>query len=487
MVHAVRTGWLWLFGCIAVGLGVAAALLWTATPLYASSTRLFVAPSAPIDAASAYQGTLFSQERVISYAELLAGKQLAGRVVDELGLDLTPAEVAQKVTAAPVPDTVILEVTVTDTSPRRARDIATSLGRQFADWVTALESPADGSAPVAASAVKVTTVQAAELDSDPISPDPVRYLSVGAALGLLVGIGLVLARNRLDDTVRSAAMVRELTGVGLIGKVPQDRLLAKSHVVTGLDLNSKTTEAFRELRTNLLLLDVEAPPRVLVVSGAVAGDGTSTVAINLAVVLAQSGSRVLLLDAHLRRPQIATRLGVNGQRGLTDVLSGEASLDDAIQPWGEQELDVLTAGRCPRQPSEAVASAAMRSLVRDLRGRHDHVVIDAPAVLAVSDATVLGALADGCLLVCRYGQTHGGQLAEAAAMWSVVGVPLLGVVLTNIPPKVNVMREWGRYGRPPEPSGWPSAAALRRGNGHVPRHRSREVVESLGPTPYPPQ
>jgi receptor protein-tyrosine kinase len=393
------------------------------------------------DTSAAYQGNLFSQQRVTSYAQLLTGEQLSSRVVEDLELDLTPAQVAGKVTATPLPDTVILEVAVTDTSAERARDIAASLGREFTDQVTALETP-DGAE---ASTVKVTTVQPAELEPTPVSPDVVRNLALGAVLGLLVGLGLALLRSRLDNTVKTADDVTDLTGSGLIGRVPEDPRLDEEHVVTALDEHSVTAEAFRAIRTNLQFLNVDAPPKVIVVSSSLPGEGKSTLAVNLATALAQSGSRVMLVEADLRRPRVTRYLGLVGGAGLSNVLAGTADLHEVEQPWGDGKLTVLAAGPMPPNPSEILGSAQMRSLLQALRETQDHVIIDAPPLLPVTDSAVLSVLADGCLITTRFGRTRQEQLVEAAATLSRIDAKLLGVVLNRVPQTAAVARSFG-YG-----------------------------------------
>lgn len=429
MLQALRSGWWLLLLAALIGVAGGGAMTWTATPLYSSTTKLFVSTSATTDTSSAYTGNLFSQQRVTSYAELLAGVQLAELVVEDLDLPLSPAEVAGKVSATAVPETVILSVTVTDTSARRAQDIASSLGRQFAEQVTQLETP-EGAA---ASTVKVTTVQPADHRPAPVSPNLERNLLLGVVLGMLGGFGLSLLRRRLDNTVKGAEDVRRLTGSGVIGTVLEDPRLSSQHVVTELETHSMAAEAYRSIRTNLQFLDVDNPPRVIVVSSAVPGEGKSTLAVNLASVLAQSGSRVTLVEADLRRPRVTRYMGLISGAGLSNVLGGSATLYEVSQPWGDGRLSVLGAGPMPPNPSEMLGSSNMRALLEHLRQTNDFVLIDAPPLLPVTDAAVLTALCDGCLLSVRYGKTRLEELTEATAALARVDGRLLGVVLNRVP------------------------------------------------------
>lgn len=439
VLKAVRSGWWLLVGTVLAGVAAGGLLAWSAVPLYASSTQLFVSTAGTADTAEAYQGNLFSQQRVTSYAELLRGVHLAGRVVESLGLDLTPEEVARKVTATVVPDTVILHVTVTDTSPARAQEIARSLGREFSEQVTDLETPAGGTT----STVKVTTVQPAEYDATPVSPDVKRNVGLGAVLGAILGLGLARLRNGLDNSVKSNDDITEATGAGVIGMILEDRMIEDDHLVADLGPGSITAEAFRSIRTNLQFLNVDRPPRVIVVSSSLSGEGKSTLAVNLATMLAQSGSRVMLIEADLRRPRATRYMGLIGGAGLSNVLAGTVALSDVAQPWGDGKLVVLAAGPMPPNPSEILGSDQMRALLANLRHMYDYVVIDAPPLLAVTDAAVLSVMSDGCLLATRYGKTRREQLTEAAASLKRIDATLLGVVLNRVPQSVATMNGYG--------------------------------------------
>lgn len=439
VVRAVRASW-WLFVAgILVGLAVAGSLIWVRTPLYASSTQLFVSVAGSTDPSAAYQNNLLAQGRVTSYAELLRGEQLARQVVRDLDLDLTPAEVAEKVTATAVPDTVILEVTVTDTSAVRARDIAASMGRQLARRVRQLETPDGGDA----STVKIATVQPAQVDVDPVSPVIERELALGAVLGLLMGLALALLRSRLDNTVKTDDDVQDAVGAGLVGTVVDDPRLRAQNLVTALDEHSVAAEAFRAIRTNLQFLDVDRPPRVIVVGSSVPGEGKSTLAVNLAAALAQSGSRVMLVEADLRRPRVMRYLGLIEGAGLSNVLAGTADLDELVQPWGDGKLTVLAAGPMPPNPSEMLGSAQMRALIGTLRDTHDYVILDSPPLLPVTDGAILSALTDGCVITARFGTTRRDELAAAAGVLLRVNAKLLGVVLNGVPAAASVAYGYG--------------------------------------------
>jgi succinoglycan biosynthesis transport protein ExoP len=430
-LDVVRSGWARIVTGVVLGALLAGAWTATATPQYSSSTRLFVSAAGAADPSAAYQGDLLSQQRVMSYAAILTGEALAAEVVDELELPLSPADIAEKVQARALPETVLLEVTVTDSSAERARDIADALTEAFTDDVADLETPAGSEDPI----VRVETVQPAQVDPEQVSPSVVRNVALGAFLGLLVGLAWALARLRLDRTVRTAQQVQALTGRGLLGSVPEDPQLELQHVVAGRgDADrSVAAERIRAIRTSLQYVSVDHPPKVVVVTSSVPGEGKTTVAVNLAAALAQTGRRVVFVEADLREPRAISYLGLISGVGLTNILAGTATLEDVVQHWGEDDLAVIAAGPTPAHPSELLGSARMRTLVEALRSDYDHVVIDSPPLLPVTDAAVLGVVADGYLLTARYGVTRQEQLAAAADTLAGVDATVLGVVLNRTP------------------------------------------------------
>ncbi|MGY2002869.1 polysaccharide biosynthesis tyrosine autokinase [Blastococcus sp. SYSU DS1024] len=378
-----------------------------------------------------YGNQQFSQQRVVTYVQVLTGRELAQRVVDDLGLPISAAELPEMITATPLPDTVVLEVTVTDTSPDRAQLIATSVAQNFIDRVRQLETPEGAATPT----VDVELMEPPSYDATPVSPATARTLAVGGALGLLLGVGTALLSVRMDRSLRNEEDAAAATGAEILGRVPVDRQLTRRHVASGAATGqSAVAEAFRTLRVNLQHVGPRGRSRVIVVAGAVPGEGASTVAVNLAVSLARSGSRVLLIEGDLRRPRVARQLGLPAGPGLTDVLAGTAELDEVTRPWGQSTLTVLDAGPLPAEPAEQLGSPTMQSLLEQARDGYDHVIVDAPPLLSVVDGAVLTALADGCLLVVRHGRTTQDQLAEGTAAINRVRAEVLGTVLNRMPP-----------------------------------------------------
>ncbi|MGY1752134.1 polysaccharide biosynthesis tyrosine autokinase [Blastococcus sp. SYSU D01042] len=435
---ALRAAW-WLpvLGAL-IGAAVAATASLLQTPLYTSSTQLFVSTTESATTSDVYQGGQFSQQRVASYARLLTGEELARRVIDELGLDLSPAELSATVTATPVPETVLIDVSVTSPDPERAQDVTAALGTEFRGLVADLES-APGTE---ASPVRVLVVDRPELPISPSTPQIPRNVVLGVLAGLFLGAAAALVRARLDQSVRDQDETAKLAAAPVIGTIPRDPALQTTHLVDHRT-SAAGAEAFRQLHTNIQFLQVDEPPRVIMISSSIPGEGKTTLAVNLAVTLAGSGQRVVLVEADLRRPRVTRYLGLVGGVGLTNILAGTATTDEVLQMHGEN-LAVLGAGPTPPNPGQLLASGQMAALLEELRDKNDIVLVDAPPLLPVADASGLAVLVDGTVLVVRYGgATTREQLRQSATTLQRVGAKTLGVVLNSVPPKTAVASAYG--------------------------------------------
>jgi capsular exopolysaccharide synthesis family protein len=425
----------WATVCVTILVAVLGALSFTllTTPLYQASTRLYVSATGGASIAEMYQGNRLSQERVLSYSELLKGDTLAQRTIDKLGLDMSAQALRENVKASAKPDTVLLDVEVLDESPVQARDIANALSDEFVVMVRELETPEDGSKPDA----RVVVEQRASIPVTPVTPNITRNIAIGLALGVLLGIGLAVLRDLLDNTVKDRQTLEEITGLGLVGSIPLDKERRKEPAISFSSDNSSIAEAFRKLRTNLQFLAVDDPPRVIVITSSMPSEGKSTTAINIALALAEAEHNVLLVDGDMRRPKLDKYLDLVGQVGLSTVLSGGASLSEVLQKTRFPGLTVLASGTAPPNPSELLGSLAAKKLLSEMRAQFDYVIVDSSPLLAVTDAAILAANSDGVLIMARFGQTKREQLAHAVGNLEDVGARPLGAVFTMTPARGN--------------------------------------------------
>ncbi len=208
---------------------------------------------------------------------------------------------------------------------------------------------------------------------------------------------------------------------------------------------SQFTEAFRSLRTSLLLATAGRPPKYLLFTSATPSEGKTTTASNLACILAQGSERVLLIDADLRRPNVHHRFGLTGKLGLTTVLAGSSTLEEALQTVAElPNLDVLSSGPVPPFPTEMLSSDAMKALIARLGTMYTYVVIDSPPILSVTDAVILAHLVDAVVLVVRHGKSNKNVMRRTRDLLIRSGVPVAGLVLNAV--ELNSPEYYGYYG-----------------------------------------
>jgi capsular polysaccharide biosynthesis protein len=297
-LRVLRAGSALLLLGVLLGGGAALGISLALPEQYTATSQLFVSTTGSSDIAQAVQGNQYTEQKVASYAQLLTSKELATAVIDDLGLDLRPAQLIDQIDAEVVKDTTILDVSVTDRSPQRAHDIAASIDSEFTAMVRRLEST-----PGELSPVRVSVVATPEVPESPSSPAVVPNVALGVVVGLVLAGGLAVLRDRLDTTIKDDETAGQATGAPVIGHIPEDGTLAGSHVISPHSTSS-AAEAVRQIRTNLAFLDVDDPPRSIMVTSSVPGEGKTTLAVNLAIALAESGNSVALVEADLRRPKV---------------------------------------------------------------------------------------------------------------------------------------------------------------------------------------
>jgi capsular exopolysaccharide synthesis family protein len=302
----------------------------------------------------------------------------------------------------------------------------------------------------------IRVVDPALAPSSPSRPQKARNILLAILVGLVGGVGLALFREYLDNTVKSPDDIETLTGLpslavvpslaglnghhGRLSRVsresrPQGTAGARVELLSYDQPKSQISEAFRALRTSLLLSQAEHPPQVILVTSALPREGKTTVAVNLAVTLAQLGDRTLLLDSDLRKPGIrrALNLMIGKESGLSSYLAGVSTLDEVIMPHPTiKNLEALTTGPVPPSPADLLSSYRMREAITELRRRYKFIVIDSPPIMAATDAVILSSLSDGVLLVVRSGETPKEAFTRTRDLLAAVKSRLLGVVLNAV-------------------------------------------------------
>lgn len=417
---------------------VAAGVTYLMPKTYESQLQFFVSTVDTSDNSQLAQGSNFLQQRVKSYSQLLTAPVVLEPVVKGLGLTTTASELANHVTATIPTDTVLIDVTVRSGSPRQAQQIAAAIGDHFPRAIEDLEKVSTkGGSPV-----KVTLTKSPTFQPTPVSPRPARNIGVGLVIGLILSLAAVLLRHILDTKVRTRDDVENLIeGATVIGTIPFDTDAPRQPLLLEAGPLSTRSESFRVLRTNLAFVGTAERARTIVVTSTLPGEGKTTTAANLGVVLAESGASVCLIEADLRRPRLLEYFGLEGAVGLTDLLIGRVDLADILQPYGKHQLALLGAGQIPPNPSELLGSPAMRECLRELSEKFDYVLLDAPPMLPVTDSAVLSTLADGAVVVVGSGLVTREQLTTAVDGLEQVKSRILGIILNRLPRNVS----GGRY------------------------------------------
>src|SRR5580693_7094600 len=292
-------------------------------------------------------------------------------------------------------------------------------------------------------------VDTARVPTAPSGPNLMRNLAFAFPLGLSIGVGLAFLLESMDNTVRTPEQAQIISALPSLGMIPlgsrstrelggREKLaLASSReaveLVTKSRPRSQMAESYRALRTSLLLTFAGGPPKIILITSALPEEGKTTTSVNSAIVLAQKGTPVLLIDADLRRPSIHKTLGLGPQIGLSNVLTGTATLQQAIIPSTIlPDLFILPAGTPPPNPAELLASAKMKNILAELRKQYDHIVIDSPPTLSVTDAVVMSTDADAVVLVIRSGHTTKPALRRARDILLQVNARVCGVLVNAV-------------------------------------------------------
>jgi tyrosine-protein kinase len=494
-------GWHWgwlLILCTLIGGGAAWLLSRRMTPVYQAATLVLVNEAPSTKALD--MTTLQTSERLAqTYVQTMTTRPVLQGVIQRLGVSLSAQELKAMITARPVQNTQLIEITVEDTQPQRAADIANALVAEFAS-----QNQAEQASRYAASKSTLTTqlgqldqqIQAinerlggladtranqAERDqmqanlaqyrqtyasllqsyeqvrlaeaqstssviqkepaiapSTPVRPNTLKNTALAAVVGLMLAAGLVFLIEALDDTLKSPQEIEGQFGLPVIGVIAHFDL-EQGELVAEKQPRAPVSEAFRSLRTNLQFSSVDHPLRSLLVTSPSPMEGKSTIAANLAVVMAQGGHYVALADTDLRRPRVHKMFGLTNHGGISSLFipsvarSGDkVHLNGHLQQTGISNLRAIPSGSLPPNPSELLASERMKAILEQVQEQAELVVFDSPPVLAVTDAVVLAPRVDGVVLVVKPGMTKLAACRQAIEQLQRVGANLLGVIFNDV-------------------------------------------------------
>jgi len=512
-----RRKW-WVSVAAALGLAAALAFSLTAHKEYSATAQLLVQPSVEASGAGLTPPQPVTQTDVQTELQLVTSAPVQQAV--RARLNSAPA-----VSAAEVGQTDVMAITATSKEPSQAALVAnlyatdfvqyrqavaetsltsteaqlraqiSSLGRQLSSFRSSTTSLAASALLNQQAVLKeqlaqmqvsgavdtgdVVLVTPAQTPTSPSSPKPAQDALLGFAAGLVLGLGAAFLRDSFDDKLASKEATEQAGGAPVLAMTPLVRSWRRRQalVVVVTDPTSPAAESYRSLRTSLQFAGPEGQLGCLVVTSPGATEGKTATLANLGVVFAQAGERVVLVSCDLRRPRIGAFFGLDERVGLTSVLLGEQTLEQAVLPVpGFDRLSLLPAGPVPPNPAELLNGPRARDTFADLRKRFDLVLIDSPPVLPVTDAAILSRYADATLMLAAAGQTRRGDLHRAAEKLNQVGATILGIVLNKVSKRTG--RDYGYYGysygsQPYRAAVAPviTATAHPNGSSKVPDHR----------------
>ena len=482
--------WWWLIlGAAIIAAGASFLATLRQAPQYTATTTLMIGGTINDPNPSSNEFYL-TQQLAVTYADIVKREPVRNATMQTLGLNSLPA-----FSAIALPNSQIIEISVTDTIPERAQAVAAELANQLilrsptserpediernkfiqeqldtlqeqinatADEITALQTElgtldsardiSNVQAQIVALEAKrrdlqtnyasllsntqrgavntITIIDPANLPGRPVGPNQISTILLAAALGLVLSMTAAYVIEYLDDTLKSADEVKDLTQIpviGYIGEIPK----GQDHAEIVTDPHSRIGPAFRYLRTNIAFADAASPIRTLLVTSADPEAGKTTIAVNLAFVIAQTDKKVVLIDADFHRPNVHTLLGINNRSGLSDIFRDNTKMKDVLSETKEGNLTVLTTGTLPPNPSELLASDKMDQFLEDAKKSCDLVVIDC-SPFVVADAAILAAKVDAILWVMRAGHTRRSHIKAMKEQVQRTGARIIGIVVNGI-------------------------------------------------------
>ena len=480
--------WAWLIILVSILVGGATYLFSRQqTPIYQATTRVIV-NAAPSTMAADYTSILASQNLTSTYAQMISSQPVMEEVASRLGGNLTPSALQAAVSAQPVSGTQLIYIAVRLTDATQAAAVANTTAQVFSEQIEQMQSARFTSSSdslkaqmaeitqqintltqqantttdkaeqmrlqdqisqdqdiysrllVSYEQVRLTEAQTVSSISQvekaivpvlPVSPRIWQNTQLAFLVGGLLAVIIVFLIEALNDTIHDPELFMQKFHLSILGVIAHHEQQEGSPI-TGREPRSPVSEAFRSLRTNVQYASVDQPLRTLLVTSATPTDGKSTISSNLAVVLAQGGMKVCVIDADLRRPKIHHIFGVQNQIGLSELfMQPVVHLISSMQKNPVENVSVISSGRLPPNPAELLASKKMREILEVVLDQSDIVILDTPPVLSVTDAVVLSQAVDGVLLVVRPGSTKQTAFRQAVQQLNQVGANLLGVVINE--------------------------------------------------------
>jgi capsular exopolysaccharide synthesis family protein len=424
VLRMLRSRWLLivLVGLLGTAIGLAVA---TIRPLeYTAQADVFVTVTSGQSTGDLAQGSTFSQDQARNFAAIVPREIVLAPVIEELGLQTTLADLRKNVEADVPLNTSLITIKATDHDPVVAASIANSIASHLSEAVKSLTPTVSD---VKGAPVRADTIESASVPEKPSAPIVPLFALLGLLAGLVLAIGYLVVVELMVAKVNSVEDLEAITHTSVLASVPRDRKVGKHPIaVTALPLSLRA-ENIRQVRTALKFLPGTAN-HVFALTSSISGEGKSTTSANIAAAFAAEGNSTCLVEADLRRPRLEGLLDLTGGPGLSDIIVGQSRIEDTLQTWGPDNLQVILAGTVPPNASELLGSPRGQEALAAITARFDVTIVDTPPLTAVTDAAIIGRKFGGVVMVVGGGRVHANELRQAMATLSVADVPIRGVV-----------------------------------------------------------
>jgi len=444
------------------------------TPVYESEARVRVTP---VTTVTQFTQAPQTQVDLETERQIVLGDEVAERAAEIIRPPETPGDLLERVEVTIVTNSQVLAITFSDLEPSSAQagadafaksylqfkrdearqvldelkapiqkriDELTRQLRETSDPATRLEIASDRTSwrnqltPLDATIINPgSVIKSADFPSQPASPNHILNAGLGLFVGLALGVGLAFLRERLDDRLRGREDLEMRIGapvLGVIPRVPGWKRRDRPRLVAVEEPKSSVSEAYRTLRTSILFAASRGEMKTILVVSAHTGEGKTTTVANLGVVLAQAGKRVIVVSADIRKPRLHHFFGLENDKGLVNILIGDAVAAEALSKTTDPNLILMPSGPVPSLPAELLGSEAMGELIERLGQTADFILIDTPALLAVSDALSLAPLADGVIFVADAESTTRASVAHARSQLEQMGANIFAAVINDYDP-----------------------------------------------------
>lgn len=477
----------WLIAAVtAIAIGIAFAANLLIKPVYTANALIRVS-SAPNPLSGRSADIDYIDRLMNTYVIIVGTQQLLAEVRDELGLNLSSARLREMVEVKAIDETELIQITVNNSDPQIAADVANAVALTLIQKTTALTESTSAAAAILEQVTQaqeelnnlrteydklvteqpneaariaemgreigikqqnyenlllqydearlnesvqlnsVSLIETAGVPTSPTIPRKTLNLALGGLLGLAGGVGLALLLNNLDTRVYSLSQVKNLVDLPVLSELAY---LPKAEIRFPM-MQPLGREGYQRLRSNIFALQKKGPLKTLVVTSPENAEGKSTIVSNLGMAMSQLGRNVLIVDCDMRQPSQHALFNLPNEIGLSTVLDKKTSLQEAVQKTEFPNLKILTSGPIPEDPTRLLSAGYTAEVIREMAGRYDVVILDTPAMLPVVDSTLLAPVADAVLMVVRRGKSHRDAIAVAHTQLTEVQAKLIGVVLNE--------------------------------------------------------